>query len=72
MIKQGAQIHNISLARTDTPRWLINALILKGETSKGVHGKKYLLLVIGDNKAMPCPPLVRASNSPWLAVRMKK
>ena len=51
--KQGAQIHISSLIKTVRPRWLKNLVILSGETSIGVHGKKYLLLVIGDSSAIP-------------------
>ena len=68
----GTQIHNISLFSTIKPRSLKNALMPNGETSIGVHGKKYLLLEKGDSKAIPRPPLVKASKSPWLAVRIKK
>jgi hypothetical protein len=70
--KQGNQTHNSSLINTVNPRWLNNALILNGETSIGVQGKKYLLLEMGDSKAIPLPPLVKASNRPWLAARIKK
>ncbi len=40
-IKQGTQIHKISLPKTINPRWLKKPLTLSGDTSIGVHGKKY-------------------------------
>ena len=70
--KQGTQIHISSFIKTVKPRELKNLLMVSGETSIGVHGRKYLLLLIGDSSAMPLPPLVMASNIPWLAVRIKK
>jgi hypothetical protein len=68
----GTHIHISSLNRTVNPLGLRNLSILSGETSIGVHGKKYRSLVKGDSRAIPLPPFVRASNIPWLAVRTKK
>lgn len=70
--KAGIQIHRNSTFRTVKPRWLKKAPRPRGETSMGVQGKKYLWLENGDNRAIPRPPLVIASKSPWLAVRRKK
>ena len=72
MKKQGTQIHKSSLIKTIIPLRPINAWILNGDTSMGVQGKKYLLLLKGDNIAIPWPPLVKASSRPWLAVSKKK
>jgi len=43
-----------------------------GETIIGLHGKKYLPLSNGDNRAIPKPPFVNASRIPWLADNKKK
>jgi hypothetical protein len=54
---------------TVNPHLLKNALAPIGETSIGVHGKKYLVVSKGLKKAIPDPPLVNASKIPWLAAR---
>jgi hypothetical protein len=41
--KLGSQTQKNSLFMTDTPHLLKKALIPIGETSMGVHGKKYLV-----------------------------
>jgi hypothetical protein len=51
---------------------LKNALTPIGETSIGVHGKKYLVWSKGLNKATPSPPFVKASKIPWLPASRKK
>ncbi len=38
----------------------------------GLHGKKYLVLSKGDSRAIPDPPLVKASRIPWLAPTANK
>ena len=43
----GSQIHTVSLFSTVIPRRLKNLVIPIGETSMGVQGKKYLLLLKG-------------------------
>jgi hypothetical protein len=68
----GRHIHKSSFFITVYPHWLKNALIPMGETVIGVHGKKYRLLLKGDSKAIPRPPLVNASRMPWLADTRKK
>ena len=62
--KEGNHIHKSSLLITNKPHGLKNPLIPIGETMIGVHGKKYLALSKGDNKAIPNPPLVNASRTP--------
>ena len=68
----GNHTHINSLFKTSQPRLLKNALIPIGETAIGVQGKKYLSLLIGENNAIPSPPLVKASRIPWLAISKKK
>ena len=72
MIDVGIQTHTNSLANASSPRRLKNALMLKGETSMGRHGKKYLVASNGAKKATPSPPFVNASRSPCEAVTTKK
>ncbi len=72
IMKEGSQIHNSSLLKTDQPHLLKKALTLIGETLMGVQGKKNRLFLKGDSKAIPNPPSVRASRMPWLTVRKKK
>ena len=43
MNKLGSQTHTNSLFITANPQLLKNALMPMGETSMGVHGKKYLV-----------------------------
>jgi len=62
--KEGSQIHKSSLLITTKPHLLKKPLIPIGETIIGVHGKKYLELSKGDNKAIPNPPFVKASRTP--------
>ena len=50
----------------------MNGLSPIGDTGIGVQGKKKRSLVNGDNKAIPRPPSVNASNMPWLAPMIKK
>ena len=70
--KEGSQIHKSSLLIANKPQVLKKPLIPIGETMIGVHGKKYLALSKGDNKAIPNPPFVKASRTPWLADNRKK
>lgn len=60
----GSHTHNNSLIITLKPQLEKKGLIPIGATSIGVHGKKYLVLSNGDNKAIPNPPLVNASRIP--------
>lgn len=62
--KEGSQIHKSSFLITIKPLLLKKALMPIGETFIGVQGKKYLVLSKGDNKAIPKPPLVKASRTP--------
>ena len=43
-----------------------------GETLNGLHGKKYLVVSNGENNAIPSPPSVNMSSTPWEAVIRKK
>jgi len=70
--EEGNQIHQNSLLITIKPQLPMKAAMPIGETMMGLHGKKYLPLSKGDNKAMPRPPLVKASRTPWLAVKREK
>ena len=45
-----------------TPLLEKNRLTLIGETSIGRHGKKYLALLNGANRATPRPPFVSISS----------
>ena len=62
--KQGSQTHKSSLLITIKPHLLKKGPMPIGETTIGVHGKKYLVFSKGDNKAIPKPPLVKASRTP--------
>ena len=68
----GSKTQINSLIITLKPHSLKNALIPIGETWIGVKGEKYLVLSKGDSSAIPNPPLVKASRTPWLDVIMKK
>ena len=68
----GSHTHKNSLFKTNQPRLLKNAPMLMGDTAIGVQGKKYRSLLKGENKAIPRPPLVKASRTPWLAASRKK
>ena len=70
--KAGIQTQRISLFITAQPHLLKKALMPIGETAMGVHGEKYLVLLKGERKAIPRPPLVKASRIPWLADTRKK
>ena len=69
---QGIQIQSISLLRISKPRPLIKALRLNGDTSIGVTGKKYRSVIKGERRAMPNPPLVKASRIPWREIIKEK
>jgi hypothetical protein len=60
----GAHTQRISFKRMATPRLVRNALMLSGETSSGLYGKKYRFALKGAKKATPGPPLVSASSNP--------
>ena len=62
--KEGSQIHNNSLFTASSPNRVKKCLIPIGETRMGVHGKKYRVLSKGDNRAIPNPPFVNASEIP--------
>ncbi|MGD9207444.1 MAG: hypothetical protein PVH39_03120, partial [Syntrophobacterales bacterium] len=64
IIYDGSHIHNNSLLRVMSPHLLINPVIPMGETRIGRQGKKYLVSSNGDRRAMPRPPLVKASRMP--------
>jgi hypothetical protein len=64
MKKEGSQTHKNSLFITIKPHLLKKALRPIGETIIGVHGKKYLVGSKGDSRAIPRPPLVKASRIP--------
>lgn len=72
IVNTGIHTYIISLVSALNPLLLMNAFRPIGETFSGVHGKKYLVVSNGDNKAMPRPPSVIASRMPWLAEMMKK
>jgi hypothetical protein len=55
-----------------TPLGVKNSVMPSGETSTGLKGKKYRVLSNGAKKAIPRPPLVRASKRPCEAVAKKK
>ena len=61
---EGSHIHKSSLFITMKPHLLKKAKILMGETMIGLQGKKYLVSSKGDNRAIPKPPLVKASRMP--------
>jgi hypothetical protein len=68
----GNQINMISEIITFNPHILRNDLSLIGETAMGVQGEKNLVLSIGESRAMPKPPFVKASRIPWLAPTAKR
>jgi hypothetical protein len=70
--EKGSQIHRSSLLITVKPHLLKKAPKLIGATIIGLQKKKYLVLSKGANRAIPRPPLVRASKMPWLADKRKK
>ena len=70
--KAGIQTQRISLFITAQPHLLKKALMSIGEAAMGVHGEKYLVLSKGESKAIPRPPLVKASRIPWLLDTRKK
>ena len=72
MTDTGNHTHKNSLFKTNQPLLLKNAPMLMGDTAIGVQGKKYRSLLKGENKAIPRPPLVKASKIPWVAVTKKK
>jgi hypothetical protein len=68
----GIQIQTISLMITAQALLLEKNRSPIGETSIGVQGKKYRVLLNGARNATPKPPLVKASRTPCDAVATKK
>jgi len=64
MASAGNQIHNSSLLNTTTPRGLNMWLMLSGETSITLVGKKRRSSDNGHRSATPMPPLVNMSSKP--------
>ena len=64
IINDGSHIQTNSLFRVMSPHLLRNIVIPMGETRIGRHGKKYLVSSNGDRRAIPNPPLVKASRMP--------
>src|SRR5579859_722487 len=69
--KPGSHTQSISLQITANPRGEKNAAPI-GDTTIGLHGKKYRVALKGEKNAMPSPPFVIASSTPWEAVIKKK
>src|SRR5438445_6017045 len=67
----GPNTQNISIPMTASPRDEKNAAPI-GDTRIGRHGKKYRVGLNGEKNAMPSPPSVIASNTPWEQVIVKK
>lgn len=61
-----------SLRKTAPPHSVKKRVTEMGETSSGLHSKKYRVVSNGEKNAMPNPPLVMASRTPCEAVAMKK
>jgi hypothetical protein len=61
---KGNQTHNISFTRISILLSLRNFFIPIGETLMGVTREKYLFSIKGERRAMPRPPLVKASRIP--------
>jgi hypothetical protein len=64
MMKEGSHTHRSSLLITAKPHRLKNEATPTGETTMGRHGKKYLVISKGDNKATPKSPFMKASRRP--------
>jgi len=72
IIVQGSQTHMISEINTVAPRGDKNLWIESGETSMTRIGAKKRSAENGQRKAIPRPPFVMASNSPWEAAAENK
>src|SRR5687768_564281 len=59
----GSHTHLSSLKITRTPHSEKKLPMPIGDTSIGLHGKKYLSLLNGANRATPNPPFVSMSSS---------
>ena len=68
----GSQTQYSSLLSTSHPRSEKKRVTLSGETSIGRKGKKYRVEEKGAKNAMPRPPFVRASKTPWEAIARNK
>jgi len=62
--QEGSHTHKSSLLITAKPHLLKKDPTPIGETMIGLHGEKYLVLSKGNNRAIPKPPLVKASRIP--------